>query len=150
MKDLEIKLTPRTAEIVGAYIQNPRLTYTELAKQFGVSLPRISQIMRSRRVLEAYPFLAKQRIKSIVPRAAQRFEELMNQTDNLQVAAKVTERILDSEKVLEPVERRIKHELELKSVDELREIISRTNVLPTRSIDVEIVEAELKDDEEDD
>lgn len=138
----EIELTPRITEIVTFYFNNPDFTYTALAKQFSISVARISQIMSHPKVLNAYPLLAKRRIKSMVPKAINRLEELMIQDDNMQVAEKVASKILDSEKVLEPVERKIVHEIQLKSVKELQDIIEGSKSLPQPVIDADIVSEE--------
>lgn len=138
----EIELTPRITQIVFYYFEHPDLNYTELSKVFKISVARISQIMSHPKVLAAYPILAKRRIKSMVPKAINRLEELMIQDDNMQVAEKVASKILDSEKVLEPVERKIVHEIQLKSVKELQDIIEGSKSLPQPVIDADIVSEE--------
>jgi len=142
----ELSLSPRINEIVTFYFNNPDMTFTALSKQFGVSVPRISQIMSHPKVLQAYPILAKRHIKSMLPKAAKRAGQLMSQNVNLNVAEKVTMRILDSEKVLEPVTRHIIHEIQTKSVKELQDIIEGTKSLPRQVIDAEIVQ-DVKEEE---
>lgn len=139
MINKEIILSPRISSIVSYYFANPELSYTQLAKHFDISIQRISQIMSHPKVLESYPLLAKRRIKSLVPKAISRMEYLMKQSVNLQVSEKVVSKILDSEKVLEPVERRIIHEIQMKSVKELQDIIQGGKDLPRQVIEAEIV-----------
>ena len=82
----------------------------------------------------------------MLPKAAKRAGQLMSQNVNLNVAEKVTMRILDSEKVLEPVTRHIIHEIQTKSVKELQDIIEGTKSLPRQVIDAEIVQ-DVKEEE---
>lgn len=142
----EIELSPRISQIVTFFFSNPEMNYTQLSTHFNVSVARISQIMNHPKVLASYPILAKRRIKSMVPRAVERLGELMNQRDNLQVSEKVVSKILDSEKVLEPVDRRIIHEIQLKTVKELQDIIKGSKSLPKQAIEAEIV-SDTKEEE---
>lgn len=135
----ELKLTPRIEQIVSFYFNNPRMSYTDLGVQFGISVQRISAIMANPRVLNAYPVLAKRKIKSMVPRAIDRLGELMDQNFNMAVSEKIASKILDSEKVLEPATHKIIHELQLKSVKELQTIIEGAKAVPQQVFDGEIV-----------
>lgn len=140
MRELkEIKLTPRIQEILTYYFNYPTSSYKEIAEHFGISIQRISQIMNHPRVLEAHPILAKRRIKSLVPKAVGKLEELMMQTTNMNVSEKVVSKILDSEKVLEPQERKIVHELQFKSTQDLQKIIQDAQALPQPVFEAEIV-----------
>lgn len=138
-KSLQIKLSPRIQEIVSFAFQNPNLNYTELSTHFNVSPQRISQIMHNERVLNAFPVLARRRIKSMIPKAINRLDYLMNQSDNMAVSEKVVSKILDSEKVLEPSPQKHIYELQFKSVEELQAIILNASSLPSAAIDAEIV-----------
>lgn len=126
-------------EIVTYAFSNPKLTYTQLAEVFNVSVQRISQIMNSTKVISAFPLLAQRKRTALVPKAMGRLEDLMDQNVNLGVAEKVVSRILDSEKVLEPETRRVIHELQSKSTEELLELIHSAQALPKQAIDAEIV-----------
>jgi hypothetical protein len=98
--DGSLTLTQRTQEILTFAFDNPTLTQKAIAQHFGVRESYISRMMNSDRVLAAYPLLAKRRMKSMVPKAMKRFDELMNQKDNPEVARKVSERVLLEQKVL--------------------------------------------------
>ncbi len=135
----ELKLTPRITEIVSLYFNDPSQSYTALAKSVGVSVARVSAIMNHPKVLAAYPILARSRIKSMVPKAVHRLERLMNQNENYAVSEKVVSKILDSEKVLEPSPQRFIHEIQMKSVSELQEIIDKSKALPQVILDAEII-----------
>lgn len=136
----DLQLSNRITQIISYYFQNPNSRYKDLADKFNVSLPRISQIMNHPRVINAYPILAKRRIKSLVPKAVHKLENLMEQNVNLGVSEKVVSRILDSEKVLEPQERKVIHELQMKSTEELQQIIDNASKLPKQVIEAEIIE----------
>ncbi len=136
----DIELSPRISEIVNYFFANPSLNYTELSTHFNVSLPRISQIMNHPKVLAAYPVLARRAVKKLVPQAIGRLEHLMNQSENYAVSEKVVSKILDSEKVLEPQERKIIHEIQLKSVKELQDIVEGSKAIPKQVIEAEIVD----------
>lgn len=138
----DIELSARISEIVTFYFANPDYNYTELSKQFKVSVARISQIMSHPKVLAAYPILARKRIKSLVPQAVGKLEKLMNQRQNLAISERVVSKILDSEKVLEPSTHKIIHEIQLKSVKELQDIVEGSKTLPRQVIDAEIMEDE--------
>ena len=141
----EISLTPRITEIVTYYFANPSNTYTDLATHFNLSLARISQIMNHPKVLASYPILAKRRIKSMLPKAVERLDHLMNQSENYAVSEKVVSKILDSEKILEQSPRTIIHEIQMKSVKELQDIIQDAATLPQQVIEAEIVAETDKD-----
>jgi len=88
-------------QVVQAIFDNPSLTQVQIGKMLGISDRRVSQIMKCDRVLAAYPVLARSRVKAMVPDAVKRYGELLKQKDNPEVARKVTERILDTNKVLD-------------------------------------------------
>lgn len=140
----KLHLTPRIQQILSYYFQYPTSTYQQLADHFEISIQRISQIMNHPRVLNAHPVLAKRRIKSLVPKAVGKLEQLMMQDSNMHVSEKVVSRILDSEKVLEPTERKVIHELQFKSVEELQNIIEGAKSLPTQAIEAEIITEPLE------
>jgi predicted XRE-type DNA-binding protein len=112
--DGSLNLTKRTQEIVEYVFANPSLSQKQIAAHFQVRQSYISQIMNSTRVMQAYPILAKRRMRNMVPKAMKRFEELMEQTENLEVSRKVTERALQESKVLDSPE--INVNLSLKDV----------------------------------
>ena len=82
----------------------------------------------------------------MVPKAISRLDQLMSQNDNLAVAEKAVSKVLDSEHVLEPAPQRVVHELEMKSVEELLQIVADTKGLPSVSLQAEIVDAEVVED----
>lgn len=112
--DGSLNLSKRVQEMVEYAFANPHLTQRAIAQHFDVSEQHISQVFKSKRVLAAYPLMARRRIKSLIPKATKRFEELMDQKDNLKVSYDVVTRVLSNEKVLDGEE--INVNLSLKDV----------------------------------
>ena len=135
----EQRLTPRVYEIVNYAFDHPDLTQKALAQHFGVSEVRISVILRSDKVLAAFPLLARRKIKSLVPKAIKRFGQLMEQNENMEVSRKVSERVLDTEKVLEPETIKVINAVESLTNDELLARIKKSQELGMNVVDAEIV-----------
>lgn len=138
--DKQIQLGKRTREVVLFYFNNPSLTQAQVAAHFQISVPRVSQIMNSERVLAAFPLLAKQRVRSLVPKAVQRLDDLMSQNENMAVSEKVVSKILDQAHVLTPSPQVVIHELRMKTTQELQDIIDVGMKIQGPVIDAEIVE----------
>lgn len=140
MNNKSIALGKRTQEVVLFSFNNPRLSQTEIALHFNISPQRVSQIMNSRRVLDSFPMLAKHKAKSLIPKAMGRLEELMNQNENMGVSEKIVGKILDHGEVLVPQPQVIVHELRLKTVEELQEIVDQGKKLSGPVIDAELID----------
>lgn len=138
-KDAETGLTQRQLEIVNFVFDNPQLKQEDVAKALGVTPGRISVILNHPKVLDAYPILARARVKGMVPRAVVRFSQLMEQGANLGVSEKVTTRVLDSQKILNPVEIKHTHELGRATIDELQRIVGESRQIHEPVIEGEIV-----------
>jgi hypothetical protein len=94
-------LGPVASKVVELRFEHPEWTQRQIAAQLNLKEYRVSEVLRSPRVQARYPILARQRLRNMVPQAVRRMGELMTQTENLEVSRKVTERVLDTEKVLE-------------------------------------------------
>lgn len=136
----EMKLSKRMEEIVLFAFSNPHLNQSELATRFDVSPQRISQIMKSERVLATFPMLAKRAVKSLVPKAISKLEHLMEQKENYAVSAKMVEKVLDTEHVLMPHTQVVLHRLEMLPIEELQKIVNTAKTLPEPSIEGELIE----------
>lgn len=141
-----LALTPRLQAVVSFYFANPSLTQKEIAKALGLSEARISVILNHEKVLAAYPVLAKKRRKALLPKMLRRHETLALQNENLVVAERATTRYLESEKVFEPQERKVIHEIQLKTVQELQQIVNDAVSIPSPVIDGELIAEESKDE----
>lgn len=134
-KDALTGLTSRMLEVVNFYFDNPSMTQQELADHFKMSKGRISVILHHPKVLDAYPILARARLKGMVPKAIKRFNQLMAQETNLGVAEKVTTRVLDSQKVLAPLEITHVHELGKATIEELHALVNQSQEIQQPVID---------------
>src|SRR3954465_3732764 len=101
-KNKELSIGKRSLEIALYQFNNPGLSQTAVAEAMGVSVQRVNQVLNSDRVLNAFPLLAKRKVRSLVPKAVGRLEELMNQDLNMAVSEKVVSKILDQADVLSP------------------------------------------------
>lgn len=146
MKNLSIRnkeLTPRMKQVVQAIFDNPRATQKEIGKILGISDSRVNQILRSNRVLEAFPTLAKTRIKQLVPKAVNRFEKLLEQQANPEVARKVTEKILETQGVLAPDTKVQVNIIAQMSTEKVAERVSEGMKIPVKDVfEGEIVESD--------
>ena len=136
----ELTLSKRTQDLILYRFEHPKSTLKDIALAFNISIPRVSQILNSERVLQAYPLLARRKQRSLVPEALERRSELMNQNDNLGVAEKISSQILSQAGVLDPVPTVVIHELKLKTTEELQAIIDEGKKIQSPVIDAEIVE----------
>ena len=136
---------PKASIILEAHFDNPTLTQKQLAEKMGISQARVSAILRHPRVIKAFPGIARQRIKSALPRATAKLVELMDQTTNLEVSRKSTFKILENEKVLDNTQTFVhKNQFELMRPEELNDILNRAKAIGNPVIDAEIVENEAK------
>lgn len=136
----ELGLGPMVLKVVECHLLNPNWTQEQIAKECGVSQPRVSSILRHKKVIAAFPILARRKMRSMVPKAVRKFEELMDQTENLEVSRKVTERVLTESKVLDAPEIHVKNSVEVKTTDELQQILKQATSLPTNVVDAELVD----------
>ncbi len=134
------KLHEKTRIIVEAHFEHPNLTQTDLAKKIGVPKQRVSAVLNHPRVQALFPVLARKKLKSMVPMAIKRLGQLANQDRNLEVSRKVTERVLDSEKVLEVQEIKIKNTFEVMPTDELTRIVKQNGDIANNAVDTELVD----------
>ncbi len=134
------ELGPRAKQVVEYVFANPSTSQKLIAKHFGLSEGRVSQIMKSDRVLAAFPLLAKRRIKSMVPKAVERLGELMSQTENLEVSRKVVERVLDTEKVLESQPTTQINVFASLSTQDLARKLEEIREAPSNIVDSEVVD----------
>jgi predicted XRE-type DNA-binding protein len=133
-------LTQRMQEIVEYAFNNPTSTQRQIAEHFGVSEQRISHVMKSDRVLAAFPVFAKRRLKAMVPMAVEKLGQLMNQKENLEVSRKVVERVLDTEKVLENHPTTQINVFQTMSSDDLMRKVEQITVAHGEVVDTDIVE----------
>jgi transcriptional regulator with XRE-family HTH domain len=134
-------LPPKCKAIAEYRIQNPTLNQHEIAKALNVTPGRISQVLNSAQVRKHYPLLARRRLEdTAVAKAAKAYEELIDQTQNLQVREKASHVILKEFGVFEAPDVRIEGEITLRSVRELEQIVQRVSGTPQDAIEAEIVE----------
>jgi hypothetical protein len=65
----EKPLAKRTQEIVDYAFANPHLSQGDIAIHFSLTKQRISNVMRSERVLALFPLLARRQRKSLMRKA---------------------------------------------------------------------------------
>lgn len=142
-KDAETGLTQRMRQIVEFVFDNPTLDHQAIANHFNISRSRVYVILHHPKVLDAYPILARAKIKGMVPKAIKRFNELMEQSDNLGVSEKVATRVLDSQKVLAPVEITHIHQLSEATIEELHSMVNQSQQIMQPVIEGELVDPGL-------
>jgi hypothetical protein len=144
----ELGIGPGASKIVIARFDYPTLSQLELAKKVGVSQPRIHAVLNHPKVIKAFPVLAHKRISGMMPKAVKKYEQLMDQTQNLEVSRKVTERVLESSKVLDSDPKVQVNIFQNMSNTDLKKYLQRdTTQMDTSEgpvIDAEIVEEDNK------
>jgi DNA-binding transcriptional regulator LsrR (DeoR family) len=134
------ELGPRAKEIVEYVFAHSDLKQKQIAAHFGISEGRLSNLLRSKRVLECFPILARRRLKSLVPKAMDRMERLLEQTDNLEVSRKVTESVLNHSKVLETQPTVTVNVISSMPTSELARLLEQKPVIPSNVVDAELVD----------
>lgn len=134
-----LKLGERSRRILALRFDHPEWSHEELGKAVGVSYQRVGQILSNPRVLDALPALARQRKKSLTPRALRSYEGLLVH-DNAIVRERAAAKILTENKVFDVPESKTTVEITLKSVSELQTIIQKASQLPPNVIDAEVVQ----------
>lgn len=132
-------LGEQTQLVVNCRFEHPEWNQKQIAEHLGVRQDRVSRILNNKRVVAAYPLLARQKIRSMVPKAVKRFGELMEQTENLEVSRKVTERVLETEKVLENAPSVQVNVFQTMQETELKQILEGKTIRPD-AIDAELVQ----------
>jgi hypothetical protein len=136
-------LPTRARAIAEYYISNPTLKYTEIAKQFGVTPGRIGQVLRSRKVIERFPILARRIVQSkLLPMALDAYEKVIAQDQNLQVKEKAAGKVLSESGVFDAPTIRVEGEITLRNVRELEQIVRKAVDLPQEIIEAEVIEPE--------
>ena len=134
------ELPNRIKAVAEYYIANPKLKQLEIAKQFNLSAGRVSQILRMRQVVEAYPILARRVVQSkFLPLAMDAYEKLIKQDKNLQVQEKAANQILKETGVFDSPSVTVRHEVSQQTTEELRALVERARGLPEQSV----IEAEV-------
>lgn len=140
----DLNLTPAMSRVVSYAFDNPHKNRKELAKDLGISYTRVNVILKHPRVIAAYPILARYAIRGMVPQAVGKYRKLMEQTDNLEVSRKVTERVLESSKTLDVDPKVQVNVFNTMSNNDLKEYLQRNNEHVNTSegpvIDAEVIE----------
>jgi DNA-binding MarR family transcriptional regulator len=136
-------LPKRCKEIADYRIQNPTLNQHEIAKVFNVTPGRVSQVLNSLQVRKHYPLLARRRLEdTAIAKAAKAYEELIDQTQNLQVREKASHAVLKEFGVFEAPDVRIAGDIRLVDVRSLEQIVRKAVDLPQEIIEAEVIEPE--------
>lgn len=140
-------LSPRSREIALYAFQNPKLTQAEVADHFGISRARISQVLRSNRVLAAFNAMARQKVKNMVPKAVNAVDRLLDMVnEEPETARKAAETILRETKVLGAPEIVVRNQFENMDDSDLRRMLRDAGGIPERIIEGELVEDEPPSD----
>lgn len=137
------EIGPRSLEVATFYLEHPRLTNKALAEHFGLSEARIGFILSNPRVTRHFPILARRRIQShLLPKALERYEKIIEHSENDAVAEKAAGKVLASERVFDAPMVKVVGELTFKHVHELQQIVSKA----AEQVGNDVVDAELVDD----
>ena len=140
-------ITNRTREIALFFIQNPTMTQKAIAEHFGVHETRIGRVLRHPRVTKEFPILARKVMRDkILPKALERYERLIEKSQNDAVVEKAAGRVLASEGVFEAPTMKVEGEITFKSVQALKQIVSQGLSLDAN----EAIEAEIVSDNDTD
>ena len=134
------ELPPRCKEIAVHFLNNPHLKQHELAKHFGLSEGRISQVLRNPNVIKAFPLLARRILTSrMLPDAVQAYAKLVKQEKNLQVQEKAASTVLKQTGVFDAPDIKVQHDISVKPLAELQKVIENAKLGPNEVVDAEIV-----------
>jgi hypothetical protein len=135
----EMRLGDKAKQIIQLRFDHPEWTQKQIATTVGISESRVSIILHHPKVVAALPIVAKERLRSMVPKAMKAYEKLVDQDVNLQVKEKAAGKVLGENKVFDAPVVKVDHEITLRSVGELREIVEKAVKNPDFVVDAEIV-----------
>jgi hypothetical protein len=99
--------------------------------------------LNSLQVRKHYPLLARRRLEdTAIAKAAKAYEELIDQTQNLQVREKASHAVLKEFGVFEAPDVRIAGDIRLVDVRSLEQIVRKAVDLPQEIIEAEVIEPE--------
>ena len=131
---------PRITQVLECYFAHPDWTQEQIAKECGVSRPRISAILKNPRVTEAFPILARRVVRSRhLAKSLKAYEEIIDQNDNLAAKEKAAARVLSDQKVFDAPEIHVKNTIEVKSTEELEALLRHQSSIPPLVIEAEVV-----------
>lgn len=136
----DLRIGERACRILAIKFEHPEWTAKQIGDAVGVSSRRVSYLLSNQRVLAAMPIIARQRIKSMVPKATRALESLVDQNENLAVKEKAVTRVLADQKVLDAPEIVVRHDITVKSTQELEQMIRSSQVIPPHVIEAEYSE----------
>jgi ParB-like chromosome segregation protein Spo0J len=128
------------SRVIQLRFEHPDWTQDKIGKEVGVSYSRVSKILRSKKVREALPVLAREAMKDLTPEATRAYADLIRQNMNLAVKEKAASRVLSENKVFDAPTVTVKHELALTDVRALQEKVQRAAILPSDVVDAELVD----------
>lgn len=135
----DFRLGMNARRIVQLRFDHPEWTQERIAKEVGLSLSRTNAILNHPRVVACFPTVAKQRLANMVPKAMKAYEKLVDQDQNLQVKEKAAGRVLGENKVFDAPVVKVEHDITLRSVHELMEIVENAAKNPDLVVDAEII-----------
>lgn len=139
----EIRLGPTARKVAEYVLDHPRAKQIDIAKALGIKACHVSKIVNTNKYLSALPGLARRKIKSMVPLAVQRQQELMEQNVNLEVSRKVSASVLESQKVLESTPSVQVNVYQNMKTDDLLETLKQFDmpaIDKTNAVDAEIID----------
>jgi predicted transcriptional regulator len=137
------ELTPRMKQVVEYLFDHPQSTQKQIGNALGISDQRVSQILRSNRVLAAFPIVARMRVKQMIPKAVKAQQELIEQKENLMVRDKASARVLETGNIFVPQPTVQVNVIQQLTNDELARLVNKNQSLTLNSVDTDIVETDI-------
>lgn len=135
----DLRLKDNAKRLLQLRFEHPDWTYEQLSKEVGLAKSRISAILNHPRVVAAMPIIARHKLHSIAPKAAKAYEELIDQTENLQVREKASHVLLKETKVFDAPTVKVEATIGFSDVRELSEFVKKAAADAPPIVDAEII-----------
>lgn len=132
-------LGPRCRQVLEYIFEHPRADVKEIGKALGMSISRVYQIRKHPKFQAMFPEMARRKVKGLIPKAVDKLERLLEQSDNLEVSRKVTESVLGSQKVLENQPQTQINVFQTMSIDDLKRKLDDIRTTPSDVVDTDVI-----------
>lgn len=133
------ELTKRMREVLEYAFAHPGASQKEIGTHFGISPQRVSEIFKSKRVLDAFPAIARYKRQMLIPKAVKVEEQLLD-SENDEVRRKVVERVYTDHKISDPVPNTQINVFQAMPNDQLQRILDVNRLNGAEIIDATVVE----------
>ena len=133
-------LGPRCREVLDYVFEHPKASVKEIAKAMGLSEARVYKIKAHPKFVACFPSKARSKAKTLIPQAMGKLEELMSQSENLEVSRKVVADVLASQKVLENSPTTQINVFQTMSFDDLKRKVDESRAMPDGVIEGSLVD----------